>query len=674
MKLHRVGILLSIVFAIILRSLNFNYILSYPHMLCGYDPFYHMRRILVIMHGGNPWFDYYINYPYGAKVSWMPLFDYLIAYTSFGNPELIGSIYPVIFATLSVIVVYFIAKEFDSKLAVLSSLTLSTVFAYAWYSRLGFVDHHAAEVFLFSLTFLLLIKLFNTSKLEYSVALGFTIACLYLLWFGAPIYLGLILSFVLIAYLIYKDKTVLKYFLVSLSISLAILVIFLPVVPLFNHLLTILLVIFVVSLFVVNSNYIRIAMIAALVLLIFLNRDLILSAYNYFVVNEYIKTVSEAKPFKLNDVLQFWFVFPFAILGMILIIKNIKKHKDVFTLLVFLWGLFALLLTLVQSRFMYILSPAFSILSSYFVLSLRLKKRYILFLIVLLILPNVYNDVHFISKPPEIYGDWYDTLIWIGKNTPETSYYFENKKPEYGILSWWDYGNWIVYVSKRPVVANNFQTGIRDLSLFFTTTDEEKALKILKRRNARYIILDDRMGFDYLLNNGEFSGIAKGPGIFYDMLKFANRKKTDYYERIENTNLAKLKGKFYNSIYARMYLFYGTSTETPIGNVNALKHFRLIHESNTTAFKLGGVDVKKIRVYEYVKGAKVVGKAKPNEAVVVAARVKTKYSSFYYGYSVNADKNGRFELTLPYSTGKNYDVVVSNYMLRIGNKTFEFSL
>lgn len=124
----------------------------------------------------------------------------MVAYTSFGNPELIGPIYPVIFATLSVIVVYFIAKEFDSKLAVLSSLTLSTVFAYAWYSRLGFVDHHAAEVFLFSLAFLLLIKLFNTSKLEYSVALGFSIACLYLLWFGAPIYLGLILSFVLIAY------------------------------------------------------------------------------------------------------------------------------------------------------------------------------------------------------------------------------------------------------------------------------------------------------------------------------------------------------------------------------------------------------------------------------------------------------------------------------------------
>lgn len=56
-------------------------------------------------------------------------------------------------------------------------------------------------------------------------------------------------------------------------------------------------------------------MIAALVLLIFLNRDLILSAYNYFVVNEYIKTVSEARQFKLNDVLQFWFVFPFAALS-----------------------------------------------------------------------------------------------------------------------------------------------------------------------------------------------------------------------------------------------------------------------------------------------------------------------------------------------------------------------
>ncbi len=84
-----------------------------------------------------------------------------------------------------------------------------------------------------------------------------------------------------------------------------------------------------------------------------------------------------------------------------------------------------------------------------------------------------------------------ETFKWLRENSPPTSYYYTPDKPaEYGVMSWWDYGNWILYISQRPVVANNFQTGIDDAAHFLTEPDEEAANEILSKRKVRFIITD----------------------------------------------------------------------------------------------------------------------------------------------------------------------------------------
>ena len=103
--------------------------------------------------------------------------------------------------------------------------------------------------------------------------------------------------------------------------------------------------------------------------------------------------------------------------------------------------------------------------------------------------------------------EWQDSLKWLGTSSPETSYYLEpSETPEYGVLSWWDYGNWIVYLSKRPAVSNNFQTGVQDSAHFFTTDSEQEAKAIMEKLKVKYVIVDK------LMASGKFGAIVELAG------------------------------------------------------------------------------------------------------------------------------------------------------------------
>ena len=98
-------------------------------------------------------------------------------------------------------------------------------------------------------------------------------------------------------------------------------------------------------------------------------------------------------------------------------------------------------------------------------------------------------------------------LSGLETSSPETSYYLQpSETPEYGVLSWWDYGNWIVYISKRPAVSNNFQTGVADSALFFTTDSEQEAKAIMEKLKVKYVITDT------LMASGKFGAIVELAG------------------------------------------------------------------------------------------------------------------------------------------------------------------
>ncbi|MEI6841873.1 MAG: oligosaccharyl transferase, archaeosortase A system-associated, partial [Methanomicrobiales archaeon] len=116
------------------------------------------------------------------------------------------------------------------------------------------------------------------------------------------------------------------------------------------------------------------------------------------------------------------------------------------------------------------------------------------------------------SHDNTISNSWIETAEWLGAHTPDPGIdylgvYQENKfvypKTAYGILSWWDYGNYITFIGKRIPVANPFQDrvlGPNGAAAFYMSSSETEATRILHFRGARYVITDTPIATDYFFN------------------------------------------------------------------------------------------------------------------------------------------------------------------------------
>lgn len=119
--------------------------------------------------------------------------------------------------------------------------------------------------------------------------------------------------------------------------------------------------------------------------------------------------------------------------------------------------------------------------------------------------------------PFELTEDWKEALEWMRTSPEEQNYLNPYEKPEYSVMSWWDYGNWILYVSKKAVVSNNFQAGAVDAAKFFTAKSEDEAIKIAKKRGVRYVVTADEITMKDA-NNTKFPAIMRIAGYNVDLM------------------------------------------------------------------------------------------------------------------------------------------------------------
>ncbi|WP_292379922.1 oligosaccharyl transferase, archaeosortase A system-associated [Methanosarcina sp. UBA289] len=251
-------------------------------------------------------------------------------------------------------------------------------------------------------------------------------------------------------------------------------------------------------------------------------------------------------------------------------------------------------------------------------------------LIGLVFIPCLWADFAFAKEEGSIDPGWKDSLTWLEASSPKTSYYLEpSETPEYGVLSWWDYGNWITYVAKRPAVSNNFQTGIEDSSLFFTTSSEEEAKTILEKLNVKYVITDKMMA------SGKFGAIVKLAGE--DISKYLNIETVNGKRGLET--VATAKKEFTETEVYKLHELDGSN----LGNL------RLVHESDALKEKNG---IKNnVKVFEFVPGARLSGTAGPEQNITATLELSSNTGrKFTYQNKVVSDKNGSFEITVPYST------------------------
>jgi len=382
---------------------------------------------------------------------------------------------------------------------------------------------------------------------------------------------------------------------------------------------------------------------------------------------EILRTISEAQPlffdtgnrFTLSPVwYNFTFSFFIAIWAFVIYIKNVaKEHYPPETVFFLVWTIVIFSLTLSQRRFMYLLSINIAILTGYFIMmnieKLKQTKHYkvsskktkiekqkqitkidtwkglrIIAILVIIILPNLYVGISAATNPLIPHSDWEESLNWLKENTPQTSYYANaSGMPEYGVLSWWDYGNWIIYIAHRPVVTNNFQPGLDDVARFLIESNESEAMAILDARSVRYVITDDEL-------------ILKK---FRSIASIAGKNPDDYYEskEIRNDNLVTTtqfgNEKFKHTTLWSMHVNDGLNFEC----------IRLIHESNTTRTE---PPVKYVKIFEYVNGASIYGLAPPNETVVVYTNITTNRDrTFRYYNEAVVNETGWYRINVPYS-------------------------
>ncbi|RZN37745.1 MAG: oligosaccharyl transferase, archaeosortase A system-associated [Methanosarcinales archaeon] len=270
---------------------------------------------------------------------------------------------------------------------------------------------------------------------------------------------------------------------------------------------------------------------------------------------------------------------------------------------------------------------------------------------------------------------WYNSLEWMQDSTPDTglSYYGPYERPPsgepypypdtaYGVMSWWDYGFWIENIARRIPNANPFQGGIGGreaqapgASTFFTASSEDDANEIADVLGVKYVVSDVEMA------TGKFYAITAWDGDtggYSEWLPIGDRT-----EMVPTM-------RYFNSMEGRLHIFDGVS----------LKHYRLVHESmagNTAErgykwvynmqpmlypdlfenrkqdlpLEVTEVDTGYVKIFEYVKGAKITGTAAPNSTATLSIPILTNQGrTFEYVQTVTATPDGTVTLIAPYST------------------------
>lgn len=670
----------------------------------GFDGYYHLRLITYSVQNfpGFLWSDTYVNYPIGYNVGWMPFYDLAVAFITslftFGSPtihniETIAAIFPAVLGAITVIPIFFIGKELrDARLGILSALLFAIMPAHLAVSRFGLIDHHVAEVFLFTMIFLFLTLSIKDNKkinLIFAGTAGSFIGILVFTWSAAHIYIAVFSLFFIILYGVNLYKGIPSNKIILTGAVTGFTALFISVILYIFHWIPLYQVAGVVAFLSlatvpgIISNAMQKKKIhwliypAVIVIIAIFMLGIITffpaqfgifdEAINYLTRENIVGTIAETRPFAddyfsfistLYFSTPFGFALIFAFIGLLYYILSELGSKFAPEKLLFLISALAMiLLTLQQVRFSYLSSIFVAILAAYFIYRMIFEENFVYntrsiaslcFLILIVGAPTAYQAYAISKEPPIIAGDWRDSLIWLKNNTPATSYYdAPDKNPEYSVMAWWDYGNWIEYVAQRPVVANNFQAGVDIAARYFSADSEKIANNILDQRRARYVIVDDETGFGYR----DFVY-----GKFKQVIELAGKNRSNYAYTFDvpgpnyATRVNLLNDNYYNTLYARLYLLDGSSIDNPLKvRDEGLSHYRLVYESNTEGSNKIGI--KKIKIFEYVPGAKITGVTSPYTGLEISVPVRTNTNrTFNYTSKGVSDANGNFTLAVPYAT------------------------
>ena len=185
----------------------------------------------------------------------------------------------------------------------------------------------------------------------------------------------------------------------------------------------------------------------------------------------------------------------------------------------------------------------------------------------LVFFPNIGGVKTFVSRP-SLMGQmleqgWHSSLLWLRDNSPEPfddpDFYYEIYPPRadfeypetaYGVMSWWDYGYFIMQISHRIPNSNPMQAGAARAGQFFTAQDEDSVNEVIDRYKLglKYVVIDHTMP------TTKFYAMAEWAGSNVDEFRGV------YYQRMQDGTLMPVVlyyPTYYQSTVARLYNFDG---------------------------------------------------------------------------------------------------------------------
>lgn len=465
-------------------------------------------------------FDYFAA-PGGAQVFYTPLLPFMAIITGylvrFGKPDIemvktVAVLIPPVLGALITIPVYFIGRlAFTSRYAGIIGAILVAIIPSEFYGRtmLGYVDHHVLEAFFMALTIMFLLLMLENNGLKWALWAGLSLGLYHLSWRYSWVFTLVLMGWTFIQFLyVYhqgKNKRIIIQMLLVFSLSEIIFTPYLAVTGNKLEYLTILEGSILMSLaMLIVVRYIRDKRLFAITLV--LTAIAATAVVIYYISQNWglvtFAEIQEAAPLTVYTAIGYYgFSLPVAVISLIALYRREPGSLFLF------WASAVISLNVLQVRFGYyavipiavLTGHAFEWLSGLFKKSKTVVLAYLSFFLIFSFQGTTVAAFNPITKDST--GGWLEACTWLKDNTSapygdEDAYYNVSRfeKDGYAVLSWWDYGHYILdYGHRIPVVSNTNFDRTRSVAQFFTAQNDEYAEKAVAGLGVRYVMIGPDM-------------------------------------------------------------------------------------------------------------------------------------------------------------------------------------
>ncbi len=648
--------------AIRMRNLGSIFLSGFP-VLFGTDPWYHLRRIELALHGGFgiPQFDAYVNFPNGAPIDWPPGFDALMAAGSlalapfmpadYGLVGTLAVMVPLLGALTPLLAMALAWRLYGPRAGLWAGLLLALTNAMVSYSSVGRVDHHVVE----PLWLLVLLAAYSWSSAARGdgfrlLVTGAAIGLAPGFWPGAIVFsLPLFLAWLTLGRRdprAWRDGAIAfasaAVFAAVLSASSRwswagsfdyyALSLFQPAVFLA----------FSLFLLALRALPLRVAAVGLAVFALIgfaleIPRTALLRAFAYlFTTESQISTVFESTPLlEMGPGFAIEWLSPW-ILAWPLVAFFAFRTADRPGRVCVAWALLLMsVLALLQLRFAPLLAVPFAIaLAGGLDRAVeRIGKGFAVSAAATVVLlatlwPTVAPSLAPQSVALPQLARSLDALLWLRDVPPATSHYLDpTEQPEYGVLSAWGWGHWITAIAHKPGVASPL--GQSDSNLDGVRNAARVLLAKTEREGAA---VAESLGVRFLFLTPLFRGLE---GMVLQL-----GHDFGAYATMNADGTRTLESAYLESLHSQLFL--------PIDELPASERFRLVYEG-----QVGHPFLERerpyVKIFQLVPGATLAGRCSAG-AVAVEATVATNTGrTLLYTRRAEPDADGAFELRIPYA-------------------------